>query len=164
LLFEQPIGNRGPEANFRQRRLERLRGVVTYQRVVQDVVLDVKNALDNVVTNYRLIAQAKTSRIAAAEALRTLQVEKQLTDLGYSVERLAVEFTQQEALAAAERAEVLALINYNTAVAELHRAMGTTLARNRINFVVPDANQLTPDERAMNYRVAPPASGDAASE
>lgn len=153
LLFEQPLGNRAGEAAFRRRRLERLQGVVRYQRVVQDVVLDVKNALDDVVTNYKLIAQARTARIAAAEALRTLLVEKELTDAGYSVERLDLEFTQQDALAQAERAEVQALIDYNTSIAELYRAMGTTLERNRINFVVPDANQLAPGESALDYNI-----------
>lgn len=155
LFFEQPIGNRAGEAGFRQRRLERLRSVVGYRRTVQNVVLDVKNALDNVVTNYKLIEQAKTSRIAAAEALRTLGVEKRLTDRGFTVERLDLEFSQQDQLAAAERAEIAALIDYNTSIAELHRAMGTALERNRIEFVVPDANQLERGEWAVDYDVTP---------
>ncbi|HHN78042.1 MAG TPA: TolC family protein, partial [Phycisphaerales bacterium] len=148
LFFEQPVGNRGPEAEYRRRRLERMRSVIAYRRVVQGIVLEVKNALDDVVTNYRLIDQARAGRIAAAESVRTLLVEKKLTNTGYTVERLNVELTRQDALAAAERAEVRALIDYNTAIARLHRATGTTLERNRINFVVPDTNQLEPFERS----------------
>lgn len=147
LFFEQPIGNRGPEAEYRRRRLERMRSTISYRKAVQTVVLDVKNALDDVVTNYKLIEQARASRIAAAESVRTLLVEKELTNAGYSVERLNVEFTRQEALASAERAEVQALIDYNTAIARLHQATGTALERNRINFVVPDLNQIENDER-----------------
>ena len=163
-LFEQPLGNRAGEAQFRRRRLERLQSVVNYRRTVQDVVLDVKNAIDNVVTDYKLIAQARTTRIAEAEALRTLLVEKELTEQGFTVERLDLEFTQQEALARAEREEVDALIDYNVAIAELYRAMGTALERNRINFVVPDLNQIAEGEAAVDYSIdfpiAAPERGD----
>lgn len=152
LFFEQPIGNRGPEAEFRRRRLERMQSVVTYRRTVQEIVHEVKIALDDVVTNYKLIEQAKASRIASAEALRTLLVEKELTDRGFTVERLDLELGQQDGLAAAERAEIQALIDYNTSIARLREATGTTLRRNRINFVVPDVNQLEPFERASEIR------------
>ncbi len=148
LFFEQPVGNRGPEAEFRRRRLERMQSVIAYRRTVQNIVLEVKNALDDVVTNYKLINQARAGRIAAAESVRTLLVEKQLTNAGYTVERLNVELTRQDALAAAERAEVQALIDYNASIARLHRATGTTLEHNRINFIVPDANQLERGEQA----------------
>lgn len=147
LFFEQPIGNRGPEADYRRRRLERMQTTIAYRRTVQEIVLEVKNALDDVITNYKLIEQARSSRIAAAESVRTLLVEKELTNLGYTVERLNIELGRQDSLAAAERAEVQALIDYNTAIARLHRATGTTLERNRINFVVPDLNQIEPFER-----------------
>lgn len=159
LFFEQPIGNRGAEAEFRQRRLERMRSVISYRRAVQNTVLGVKNAVDDVKTNYRLIEQARATRIAAAEALRTLLVEKELTDRGFTVERLNLEFGQQDALAAAERAEVAALIDYNRAIARLAEATGTTLTRNRINFVVPDANQIEQRERSVSL-----TTGDAGSE
>ncbi|MEM7754850.1 MAG: TolC family protein [Planctomycetota bacterium] len=152
-LFEQAIGNRADEAAFRRARLERMRSVVAYRQTIQSVVLDVKNALDDVVTNYKLIEQARLSRIAAAEALRTLLVEKELTDRGFTVERLDLELNQQEALAAAERAEVAALIDYQIALAELSRATGITLERNRIDFVVPDANQIEKGNFATDYQV-----------
>jgi len=148
LFFEQPVGNRGPEAEYRRRRLERMQAVIGYRRAVQDTVLGVKNAIDDVKTNYRLIEQARATRIAAAEALRTLLVEKELTDRGYTVERLDLELNQQDALAAAERNEIQTLIDYNRAIAQLHESTGTTLERNRINFVVPDANQIEDRERA----------------
>lgn len=152
-LFEQALGNRADEAAYRRARLQRMQSVVSYRRVIQQVTLDVKNALDDVVTNYKLIEQARLSRIAAAEALRTLLVEKELTDRGYTVERLDLELGQQEQLAAAERAEVAALIEYQTALAELYRAQGTALERNRIDFVVPDLNQVSEGNLATDYEV-----------
>lgn len=155
LIFEQPIGNRAGEAAFRRARLQRMQSVVGYRRAVQLVVLDVKNALDAVITNHTLIEQSTLSRIAQGEALRTLVVEKELTNLGYTVERLNVELNQQEALAQAQINEVAAVITYNTALADLYAAMGTTLERARIDLIVPDANQLGPGEYPMDYVVDP---------
>lgn len=152
ITFEQPLGNRAGEAGYRQSRLERMRSVVSYRNTLQTIVLEVKESLDNLVTNARLIEQARLSRIAQGEALRTLQVEKRLTDAGYTVERLNLELNQQESLASAERAETAALINYNRSMADLHAATGTTLERNRIDFVVPDANQLEPGRSPLEYR------------
>ncbi len=161
VLFEQPIGNRLGHAGYRRARLERLRSITAYRKAVQDVVLDVKNELDAVVRDYKLIEQARLTRIAQGEALRTLGVEKELTDRGYTVERLNVELNQQEALAEAEVAEVAALVAYNSSIARLYAAMGTALERSRIDFVVPDANQVLEGDRALDYRVAdePPAGG-----
>ena len=137
LFFEQPIGNRAPEAQLRQRRLERMQATISYQNTVQQVVLEVKNSLDNVTTNYKLIEQTRTSRYAATEVLRALLVEKE-TIRGYTVERLDLELNRQESLANAEREEVAALIDYNVALAELASATGTALERNRIDFRVED--------------------------
>ncbi len=163
LSFEQPIGNRIGEAEYRRSRLERMQSVVGYRQTAQGVVLDIKIALNAMVTNNALIEQSTLSRVAQGEALRALIVEKELTNAGYSVERLNLELNQQEALANAEIAEAASLINYNTAIVDLHKAMGTTLDRSRIDFVVPDANQLAPGESALDYKVEP-VNAEAAQE
>lgn len=154
--FSQAIGNRAGEAGVRRARLARMQSVVDFRRTVQTVVLDVKDALDQVRLNHELIEQARLSRVAQAEALRTLGVEKEFGDQGFSVTRLDLELTQQEALAAAEINEISALINYNRSIADLHRATGSSLERNRIDFVVPDVNQIEPGARALDYRVEAP--------
>lgn len=136
--FEQPIGNREAEANYRRSQLERMRSTVEYRRVVQAIVLQVKTALRNVATNYQLIEQNRASRLAATENLRTLLVQEQ-TIQSLTPDFLDLKFRRQEALANAEIAELGSLINYNIALADLHRATGTALERNRIAFIVPDA-------------------------
>jgi outer membrane protein TolC len=136
LVFEQPIGNRRAEADLRRRSLERMQSVVAYRNTVQQVIGEVKSALDRMVLNYRLTDQTKASRVAAADSLRVLLVEKQ-TNQAYTVERLDLELREQENLAQAERQEVGALIDYNTAMVDLFASMGTLLERNRIEFVVP---------------------------
>ncbi len=153
LTFEQPLGNRAGEAGFRRARLERMQSIVGYRRTVQGIVLDIKNALNAVVTNHALISQSTLSRVAQGEALRALIVEKELTNAGYSVERLNLELNQQESLANAEISEAQSLVNYNTAMVDLYQAMGTTLDRNRIDFIVPDANQLNPGESVGEYEI-----------
>lgn len=154
-VFEQPIGNRAGEAAFRRARLGRMRAVVGFRDAVQGVVLDVKVALDAVVTSHNLIEQSTLSRIAQGEALRSLAVEKELTNLGYTVERLNVELNQQEQFAQAQIDEVAAVINYNIALADLFAATGTALERSRIDLIVPDANQLEQGESPMDYVVDP---------
>ncbi len=136
-MFEQPIGNRGPEADHRARQLERMQATVEYRRVVQRVVLEVKTALRNVTTNYQLIEQTRSSRLAASENLRTLLVQEK-TIQSLTPDFLDLKFRRQESLAQAESAEQAALTDYNNSLADLSAATGTALERNRINFVVPD--------------------------
>lgn len=138
LAFEQPLGNRPAEAAYRARQLERLRATVEYRRVVQAVVLDVKTALRDAGTNYKLIEQTRASRLAAAENLRTLLVQEQ-TIQSLTPDFLDLKFRRQDALAQAERDELAALVDYNIALAELERARGTALERSRIRLVVPDS-------------------------
>ena len=150
--YEQELGNRADEALYRQRRLERMQAAVAYRAAVQNAVLEVRNALNDVRTNYALIEQSRVSRLAAAEVLRALLIEKDLTR-GYTVERLDLELSRQEQLAAQEIAEARALADYNIAIAELHRATGTALYRNRIDFVVPDADQIRREQSAAGTPV-----------
>ncbi len=164
LTFEQPLGNRVGEAGFRRARLERMQAIVGYRRTIQSIVLDIKNALNAVVTNHALISQTTLSRVAQGEALRALMVEKELTNAGYSVERLNIELNTQESLANAEITEIQALINYNIAMVDLYQAMGTTLNRNRIDFIVPDSNQLTPGESVAEYDLKPDPKQDLKSD
>lgn len=143
LQFEMPIGNRGQEARYQERRIEQMQAVISYRNTLQNIAAEVKNALYDVVTNYALIEQTRAARVAAAENVRTLLVEEELIR-GYTVEFLDLKLRRQEALAAAEQDEIDALIQYNTALARLYAAMGTALERNQIQFSVPDVPQLAP--------------------
>lgn len=137
LTFEQAIGVRAAEAQSRQRRLERLQAVIGYRSQVQQVVLQVKTALRNLFTNYKLIAQTRTTRLAAAENLRTLLVEEENTR-ALTPAFLDLKLRRQESLAVAEFQELQALVDYSVALADLYAAMGSALERNQIEFVVPD--------------------------
>jgi outer membrane protein len=139
IQFEQPIGNRAAEAQYRQRRLERMQATDAYRNTIQQVLLEAKRALRAVVTGYRLIEQTRVARYAQSENLRSLEAELQVIR-GPDVQTLDLQFRRQEALSQAEQDEIQALIDYNTALAQLYSAMGTALERNKIDFKVPDAD------------------------
>lgn len=136
LAFEVPIGNRAAEAEYRQARLRRTSAAIGYQQVVQNVILDVKNALRDVVTNYELIQATRSFRVAQSENLRALQVREDL--VGLTPEFLNLRFQRQNTLAQARSEEVQAMINFDQAVAELYRAMGIGLTMNRIDIELID--------------------------
>lgn len=132
LMFEQPIGNRAGEALYREARLRQSQSVIAYRAAVQRVVLDVKSALRDVVANYELIQAARSARLAQTENIRAMLAREQLQALDPVY--LDLKFRRQETLAQSEAEELLALANFNKAVARLYRAMGIGLDMNRIEF------------------------------
>lgn len=135
LAFEWPIGNRAAEANFRAARLRRNAATLNYQRTVQVAILDVKNALRDVATNWELIAATRSFRVAQAENLRTLLVEEEFL-AGLTPEFLNLKFQRQETLAQARLQEVRAITDFNQSVAALYRAMGVGLRMRQIDVRV----------------------------
>jgi outer membrane protein TolC len=137
--FEQPLGNRAAEENYRKSRLERMQATIAYRSTLQQVILQAKQALRSVVTNYQLIEKTRVTRVAESENLRAFEVEKQIIR-GSTLVELDQEFDRQEQLANAEQQEIGALVDYNTALAQLFAAMGTSLEHNNIQFKVPNAD------------------------
>lgn len=132
LMFEQPIGNRAGEALYHEARLLQSQSVIAYRRAVQSVVLDVKSALRDVLANYELIQAARSARLAQTENIRAMLAREQLQALDPVY--LDLKFRRQETLAQSEAEELLALANFNKAVARLYRAMGIGLDMNQIGF------------------------------
>jgi outer membrane protein TolC len=132
--FEYPIGNRGPEAEFTRRRLERRQSVLAYRDQAQQVVLDVKNALREMVRAYELIGSTRAARRAAADSLRAIEEQEQAGAALTPEFLLDLKLDTQRRLAEAQIAEVQATVDYNTAIAAFYRAMGTLLDRNGITF------------------------------
>jgi len=141
LAFEQALGNREAQALHRLRRLERLQSVITHRNTVQEVIVEVKAALRNVETNYRLIEQTRASRLAAAENLRTLEVEEETTR-AMTPAFLDLKLRRQESLAGAELEEAAALTDYVSSIADLNSAMGVALQRHGLDLVIPTEEDL----------------------
>lgn len=163
LVFEQPIGNRKAEADYRRRNLERYQAIISYRNTVQQILVEVKAALEAVTQNYRLIGQTRSYRLAATEVLRALQVENELLR-GLTVERLDLELNRQEALANAEREEIQAIADYNSSIADLYSAMGRSLERNGIKFDVPSVDDTRAAKAALQaVRAAEPVAREEAA-
>ena len=148
LAFERAIGNRSADAIHRLRRLERLQTVITHRNTVQRVIVEVKAALRNVETNYRLIEQTRASRLAASENLRTLEVEEETTR-AMTPSFLDLKLTRQEALARAELEEAAALTDYVSSIADLNSAMGVSLERQGLDLIIPTEEELDGLLRAL---------------
>lgn len=148
LSFEQPIGNRAAEGEFRRRMLERSQSVLAYRNSVQQATQEVKSALRRIALNFKLIATTRASRIASTESLRVLLVEKDVSQ--YTVERLDSEFQREERLASSERDEIQALTDYTEAIADLFAAIGTSLERNNISISAPRAGDAADEWRELN--------------
>ncbi len=137
LAFQYPLGNRAADASYRRSRLERSASILAYRQALQDVVLDVKSALRNVIANYELIGATRSFRTAQAENLRALLVEEE-TLAGLTPEFLNLKFQRQETLASARRQEIEAIASFDKAVSSLYRAMGTGLSMKNIEVEVVD--------------------------
>ena len=136
LSFELPIGNRAAEAGLRAAQLQRLQATIAYRQTIQSIIEEVRRALYNLNTNYQLIAQRRVERLAASESLRSLEVRTDKTG-AYDPNTITNILHRQEQLALAEATEAQALTDYNIALARLHAALGLTLERNRVEFIVP---------------------------
>lgn len=141
LNFELPIGNRAAEATRNERRVQQYQATIAYQNTVQSVIAEVRTSLRRAKEAYERIGQAQSNRLAAANRVRVLDIQRETIAVN-TPERLNLEFQAQERLAAAEQAEVGALVDYMVGIANLHAAMGTALERNGVRFVVPDAGQM----------------------
>lgn len=146
--FEIPILNREAEAGFEAATLERDSSVLAYQNEAQQVVLDVKSALRDVMTNYELIGANRAARRAAADNLRAIEAQEQ-AGVALTPEFINLKLQAQERLADTEQAEVEAMTNYNLAITDLYRAMGTLLTQQGISF-----NQ-TPYDRENDFLIWP---------
>lgn len=144
--FEQPIGNRAAEANYKGRRLEQEQAIVSYRNTIQGIRQELNNAMRDVQLNSELIEQTRTARIAAADNVLQLQIAEEALQ-GLTPEFLNLKLSRQQSLAAAEQQEISAIIDYNTAIARYHSATGTALMRNQVQFETPS---LVPEARTSD--------------
>lgn len=132
LKFEIPIGNRAAEATWRRRLLERKQALTQMLRIAQQVILDVKVQLRDVLTSYREIQARQAARLSAGEELSAITIQEQVQKL--TPEFLRLKLDSQQRLANAELQELQSLVNYNLAMMRLEQAKGTLLEYNRISI------------------------------
>ncbi|MCC7146753.1 MAG: TolC family protein [Phycisphaeraceae bacterium] len=140
LQFEMPIGNRQAQAALEQRRLERSASVIGYQRSVQTAIVEVKEALRELLTTYELIGATRAARRAAADSLRAIE-EQEKAGVALTPEFLLdLKLSTQQRLADAEVQEIEAMTAYNLSLAKLYRTMGTLLENNNVRLAEDQTN------------------------
>jgi outer membrane protein len=122
-----PFRNRTAKAQLDRSLAEGRQIDVQQQRTMQGVEIEVRNALQAVQTARRRVEAAKNSR---ENAELQLQSEQRKFDAGQSTNFFVLD--RQNALSAAQGRELRALTDYNKAVAELQRAIATTLTVNNV--------------------------------
>jgi len=95
----------------------------------QQAFLEIRNAVRNVNSNYKRIQAYKAARELAE---RTLKAEEKKLEVGLSTNYTVLQY--QRDLADAKSSEIRAIIDYNLALAELDRVLGTTLEEKNIQF------------------------------
>ena len=124
-----PLRNTAAKANLGRALTESKQIDVQKQRALQGIEVEVRNALQAVETAKRRVEAAKNSRVNAELQLAS---EQRKFDAGQSTNFFVLD--RQNALSSAQGRELRALTDYNKAVAELQRAISTTLTINNISF------------------------------
>ena len=133
LSLSIPIGNRAADANAKITRLRQMSAIASYKKGIQQATIEIKKALRDIVTSAALMDANKDYRIAQTENLRALLVEEE-TMAGLTPTFLNLKLQTQSGLASARTAEISSVINYNKAIAELYKSMGTTLSRHQMSI------------------------------
>ena len=131
-----PLRNRAAQANLGHALAEGRQITVQRQRLEQTIEVEVRNALQAVETAKRRVEAARNSR---ANAELQYASEQRKFDAGQSTNFLVLD--RQNALSSARGRELRALTDYTKAVAELQRALSTTLTSNSVEVQSAIPNQ-----------------------
>lgn len=139
LQLEIPLGNREAASIVRRADLQQLQAIAAYKRLVDDISTEVTRAHREVTRAWEGLADARRSRLHAADALTGLNARRasglQALDYNFVINLLDAQLR----LAESQRREAQELAAYNTAISALERAKGTIL---RYNNIVMEEEQL----------------------
>ena len=124
-----PIKSRVAQAEMARAQIEERQAQTRYQRTVNSVVVEVRNAQIALEQNRARIDAAVKARELADE---TLRAEEKKFQLGASTIFLVIQ--AQRDLAAARSGEVRALVDFQRAGVDFDRALGRTLERSNVDI------------------------------
>jgi outer membrane protein TolC len=140
LVGEYPIGNRAAEADLRRQKLTRLQNLTQMQNAADAVALDVKERIRQIGSSHEEMQAQNAALEAAWVQLRALEdterIRGQLTP-----EFLQVKLSAQEAVANSARQKLASIVQFNSALADLDRATGTTLDVHRLKVALVPATE-----------------------
>ena len=126
-VFSFPLFNRTARGEYVKSKAELDRSVIELKQTEDTVALDVRSAIREIENSLRAIEAARVSIDLAEQVVNN---EQERLDVGIGTTREVLE-AQRDLIDAGTR-EITAITNYNIALAELERAMGTVLAENGI--------------------------------
>ena len=134
--FEYPLGNRQRKAEFVRRRLERSKAVSFLQDIADRVARLTKERARKVQTNHAELQIQKDAVAAASTHLQALEDTEMIRER-LTPEFLLVKLQGQDDLATAQRAEIRAIADFNSSLAQLAQATGTVLELHQFRSALP---------------------------
>ncbi len=134
--FEYPLGNRQRKAEFVRRRLERSKAVSFLQDIADRVARLTKERARKVQTNHAELQIQKDAVAAASAQLQALEDTEMIRER-LTPEFLLVKLQGQDDLATAQRAEIRAVADFNSSLAQLAQATGTVLELHQLRTALP---------------------------
>ena len=129
LTLRLPLRNRGAEADLGNALVNKRRDLYQVRRTEQQVTLDVKHAADQLEQAKLSVAAAKLARDLAQ---KNLEAEQRKYELG--AQTIFFVLDAQTQLSAAQQSLVQSQIDYHRSLAQLDRATGQLLVKNRIDL------------------------------
>jgi outer membrane protein TolC len=132
---EYPLGNRADRARYQQSKLFKERSIMDLKNLEDQIVLEIKVALEDIQSSWDRISVAERTVTLAAKSLNQ---EEERLKAGLSDTFRILLF--QRALIDAKVSKILAQVEYQKSLARLHRSMGTNLQRHEMVLNVPDTS------------------------
>ena len=129
LVLSYPLGNRSAWSQYRKRQIEARNAQDSLQSARQQVIIDLKEAVRRVRTDFKRIETTRSARILSE---KQLEAEQERLNVGLSTTRFVLDF--QRDLAIAQRNELRAVVDYNKSLSNLARQKGTTLEQYAIEL------------------------------
>lgn len=129
LQLTYPLGNRSARASFAKSHVALEQSAFSLKSLEQGVILEVKEAVRRVRTDFRRIESNRKARVLAE---KKLDAETERFNVGLSTTKNVLDF--QKDLATAEGNELSAITDYNKSLANLEKVRGTSLEQRGIVF------------------------------
>jgi len=129
LSLSVPLSNFLTRADYVRARIELEKSQLELKNIEKQTLLDVKDAVREIVTSAKRV---EAYRVARELAEKRLEAEEKKLKVGLTTNYFVLQY--QEELATARSQELKALIDYNLAWAKLDKALGTSLDKRHIKI------------------------------
>lgn len=129
MVLSYPLGNRSAESQFRRRQLEVDQANARFLNTRRQIIVDVKEAIRRVQTNFKRI---ETTKVARQFAERQVAAEQERLNVGLGTTRAVLD--AQRDFATARGNALRAVVDYNQALSNLRRATAVSFEHYGVTF------------------------------